>query len=104
MARFSVNYPDGYKDIITAARRKALGTDARGLTDGKVIDVAFGQYVKPYVKAYQRQNVVGVSDTVTAKERALADKQQALLDAEDARKVAEGAQDAQVETDFEGFS
>tara|TARA_R100000049_G_C1902024_1_gene51753 strand:+ start:155 stop:325 length:171 start_codon:yes stop_codon:yes gene_type:complete len=56
------------------------------------------------VKAYQRQNVVGVSDTVTAKERALADKQQALLDAEDARKVAEVAQDAQVETDFEGFS
>ena len=103
MARFLVNYPDGYKDIIITALKKTLGTDADGLTDGEIVNKAFGRFVKPYVRAYQRKNSVNVIQAVLDTEEAQIIKEQAVRDATTVRKDAELAVDLKIDTDFERF-
>ena len=100
MATISITYPDEYEPDALASLREFLGADADGLSDALAVEKAVKRWVKSLVKGYRRRNVASVAATVVTADTALGDKETAAQAAIQARKDAEGAEDASIETAF----
>ena len=100
MATISITYPDEFEADAVASLREFLGADADGLPNAPAVEKAVKRWVKSLVKGYRRRNVASVATTVAAAATALADKETAAQVAVQARKDAEGAEDASIETAF----
>ena len=100
MATISITYPDQYTADAVAALREYLGDDAEGVTDAQAVKKAVKRMVKAQVRAYRRRNAAAVSSAVAAANTALADKETTATAAIQARKDAEDAADAAVESAF----
>ena len=100
MANITISYPDIYQADAVASLRELLGADADGLTDSVAVKKAVKRWVKSLVKGYRRRNAASVGAAVVSADAALAAREAAALTAVQARKDAEVAADASVETAF----
>ena len=100
MADFTVTVPDKYVPDLRVVFREFLGDDADGLTDVQVARKATRRWMKGLVKPRRRGTIVDVVGAVTDAEIALGNQQILTVAAVQARKDAEDAEDASVDTDF----
>ena len=100
MATISITYPDAYSDDATAALREILGEDGDGLTDDAAASKAIKRMVKEQVRSYRRRNAASVTAAVGSADAALAQKEAAAATAIQARKAAEDAEEAAIESAF----
>lgn len=102
MATLSLNAPDAYVATIASGVRAAYGEAVEALTNTDAIKHAMKAHLKELVRRYSQRNATSAERT--AAETALTDKETAAATAIQARKNAETAALAQVDTDFAGVS